>query len=497
MYRGFEGFQDPTEEEVLELLRSAPVILDANVLLDIYTFEEPARVLALSRLEVLQERAWVPHQALLEFWRNRQSVISTLQTPGPPLEAVRSELFAIVNGLRPDRERPDDIQQIRNTIETQLTEISDAVSAARGTPLDVDALLADTSRDPVLERLEGILEDRVGAPFESDEYTKMVQEGLDRFALQIPPGYEDLKDKKDQIPERGTGDFLLWEQSLRHVKETGQHAGFVIVTNDKKDDWRVLLSKPRKRVLGVRPELVSEALNRTGAKFVLLTQSDFYRLMAKLYPGDDSALDSLIDATTRGTEEESETGVETWTAETYGRLISDLRATGNHAQAAVIILASAGDGFVDRAAIYASAGFAEERSLRRFSLPAQRAMLTLIEEGVLREESQLPLEAIYERPGKTIGYRVPADFVEFEAARMSPREMTWISAAVEVASQEKSRGWSVAELIDGIRDQGLKDFSSAKTPEATLRRDLNSERQKAFTRGSDGLFTLSEDAEMF
>ncbi|HCS59911.1 MAG TPA: hypothetical protein DIW46_00720 [Microbacterium sp.] len=483
IFENFDGYRDPTEAEVLDLLASCPVVLDTNVLLDIYSFEEPARLLALDVIEAIHDRVWVPHQVMREFWRNRHSVLAELPAPGQPFDGVRNELLAIVNSLRPDRERPDDIQAMRDTVEHQLGDLSNAINKARGTPLNVDQLLTDTSLDPVLNRLETILDGRIGDPF-GDEEATLIEEGLRRFQLKIPPGYKDGEEKQDQIPERGTGDFLVWEQILRHISTLNAGGSFVLVTNDAKEDWRITLARPKKRTLGVRPELVVEALARTSSRVVLLQQSDFYRLMSKLRPVDDAVSDSLVEASTRksAVAPGAETG---WTHVAFRRLLAELREAGSSVQADVISLAARAGGFISRADIYAFAGFAEDRSLRRFALPAQRIALGLVEEGVLQEDAQPPLEAVYEGQGRTIGYRVPPEFVGFDGQR--EEQLTWVQAAARVAAGDPARIWTIAELVEQIGSRGLRDLSVAMMPEATLRRDLSLRDEEHFEQADGGV----------
>lgn len=470
IYDGFEGYRDPTEDEVLTLLETCPVILDTNVLLDIYGFEEPARLLALDVLESIRSRVWLPHQVMREFWRNRHSVIADIPGSVQPIDAVRSELLAIVNSLRPDRERPEEIQAIRETVETQLNELATAIDTARGEPLNVSQILSDTSLDPILARLEELLEGRVGPSFGDDE-PSFIETGLQRFARKIPPGYRDGEGKSDQIPERGTGDYLMWEQTLRYLIELQDSSdAFVLVTNDAKEDWRINITSPKKRALGVRPELVTEALERTGLRLILLQQSDFYRLMSRIRPSSKAASDSLVQASALSSRDDAPNESE-WSEAAYKQLLNELREAGSQVQADIISLAAQAGGFISRAEIYEYAGYAEDRSLRRFAMPAQRIALTLIESELLSEDAPMPLEAVYEGPGKTVGYRVPHEFAEYEAQRNE--QPTWVQAAAVAAATAPERVWTANDLVAEIRRLGIRDVSAAKTPEATLRRDLS------------------------
>jgi hypothetical protein len=493
IFDGFEGYRDPTEEEALTLLRRAPVILDANVLLDLYTFDEPSRTVALNYLEAIKSRLFIPHQVMREFWRNRHSVIAEVEDPKRPLESVRQDLLTILNGLRPDRERPEELVAMRAEIEGQLDALSARIDKARGAPFDKARALQDTSLDPVVVALEATLDGRVGQPFDEETEALLIEEGLKRFERKVPPGFADADDKREQLPERGTGDFLLWEQSLRHVQSQQGVNGFVLVTNDKKEDWRVVLTKPKKQALGVRPELVAESRDRAGAPVVLLSQTDFYRLLAKLEPDTAGDAASLIDAAARAATNVTNAVDQSneWSFDAYVSLVGDLEAAGYGRQADVIVIAAESGGFVARAEIYAAAGYSDERSLKRFSYPAQRFALGLVERDLLSEDAPPPLLAMYDGPGKSVGYRVPDEFVRHEARRSATRSATWLEAAAEAARTSPDKVWTVDALLEKIREMGLKDLSRAKTPEATLRRDL-SVRDERFFVPVDGGYKLRD-----
>lgn len=493
IWDGFEGYKDPTEEQALDLLRKSLVVLDTNVLLDLYSIPESARNVALDALEFLQDRLFIPHQVLREFWRNRQSSIAEAPVQTQPLDGVRDELLAVVNSLRPDRERTEELDEIRSQIDKTLADLKEQIDDARGKPLDVKRILQDNSLDPVLKRLESILEGRIGPSFGSDE-EDIVKEGLKRFETKVPPGYMDGMEKKDQIPEHGTGDYLLWEQTLRFVEKQPEPRDFVLVTNDSKEDWRNFVTPPKqqkKLVLGVRPELVTEALERTGAYFMLLDPRDFYRLMNKIRSVDANASRSLSSALETVSENRTRDAGE-WTSGAYHQLLADLRRDGYTAQADVIAFAAAAGGLASRADIYKLAGYTNDRSLRRFSMPAQRATIALIDSGVLENEVLFPLEAVYEGPGKTVGYEVPDEFVRFAATDQASEDTqhTWIEAARQVAGNDPKRVWTVDELVESIIEAQLRDVSSAQTPVATLRRDLNLRGGEYFEKVGSGFRIL-------
>ncbi|MGE0024579.1 MAG: PIN-like domain-containing protein, partial [Hyphomicrobium sp.] len=72
----FPGYYRPSEEEFAILWKECIFALDANVLLNLYRYPQTARDELLKIISRDPERFWIPHQAALEFQRNRLSVIA-------------------------------------------------------------------------------------------------------------------------------------------------------------------------------------------------------------------------------------------------------------------------------------------------------------------------------------------------------------------------------------------------------------------------------------
>lgn len=413
IFQNFEGYKQAEDSELLDAVRRFPVILDANVMLDLYSYDEPARHSAVALFGSVENRLWVPHQAMREFWRNRPRAILDSGGNEVPLDGVKAELLSILNRLSPNRAKTAAVENAKREIENQFDSLQGLVGSLRGERISIDAALRSTSEDPVVAALERVLDRKVGDPFEPAELEEMVKEGHRRFALQIPPGYED--ENKSGLPELGTGDFLLWEQTLRFVEAARpQPSGFVLVTGDSKKDWR-LQHPSRKQALGVRPELVSEALQRTGARFFLMTPSEFYRIAARAESVDADSAESLLTASTRTQQEREREAVDgpLWTFAAYTELLGRLRGLSRLDQTVAIEEAARNGAFVDRSRVYELCGYDEDRSLKRFSLPAQRIMLDLQDEGLVDLAATSPLTAEYDGPGKAVGFSVPKEFMSY------------------------------------------------------------------------------------
>src|SRR5688572_10376163 len=76
MKESFFGYYPPSAEKYARLWREGLIVLDTNVLLNLYRLPTTARDELLTVLELLRDRIWIPHHVALEFQRRRLTVIS-------------------------------------------------------------------------------------------------------------------------------------------------------------------------------------------------------------------------------------------------------------------------------------------------------------------------------------------------------------------------------------------------------------------------------------
>jgi hypothetical protein len=71
MRETFPGYYTPSDAEFKRLWTKSLFVLDANVLLNLYRYSSETRKKLIEILQRLDTRLWVPHQAALEYQRNR------------------------------------------------------------------------------------------------------------------------------------------------------------------------------------------------------------------------------------------------------------------------------------------------------------------------------------------------------------------------------------------------------------------------------------------
>lgn len=279
MKNSFSGYYPPTTEQYEKLWKEAVIVLDTNVLLNLYRLPTAARDELFGVLELLQERLWIPHQVALEFQRRRLTVIASERKATEEALTTASELVddikSKVEGLQIDKRGLGiESQPLLAELEKANGQLLEAIKAVHNAQLDISA------SDPVRERLDNLLENRVGAgPSSQAELDELVFGGDDRYKEKVPPGFADVD--KDKNPNEATfvfdhikyqrkfGDLVLWRQLIQHIKKS-QAKAVLLITADRKEDW---WWREQGKTVGPHPELIREIHREGGSELFWMYSS--------------------------------------------------------------------------------------------------------------------------------------------------------------------------------------------------------------------------------
>lgn len=161
--------------------------------------------------------------------------------------------------------------------------------------------------DPIKKQLEHLFRGKVGdAPPAQAAVDEIYKEGERRFALRIPPGFQDAGKEGDGpeghmsggiIYKRKYADFLIWKQILQFAASSSTPS-VIFVTDDGKDDWWLKLMSDAPKTLGPRPELIEEAASEGGVDvFLMYSPEGFLQAAKKTLKADISkaTLDEVRD----------------------------------------------------------------------------------------------------------------------------------------------------------------------------------------------------------
>jgi len=265
MKKTFPGYYRPTEVEFRKLWDKCLFVLDANVLLNLYRYSDETRMKLLDIMEQIKSRLWVPHQAALEYQRNRLEVISAQKEAykqiGLLLEDTSKKLEA---QLRTYKRHPlINAERLYASINDVFSKQLEALKKVREKHPD---LLND---DPVREVLTKLLDGRVGPSYADDRLRQIYKEGEVRYAKAKPPGFKDAKTKEG---DKAFGDLVLWYQVID--KATSDKLPIIIVTDDIKEDW---WWRHEGKIVGPNPELVEEIRSKSNVGFYMYVSDQFMK----------------------------------------------------------------------------------------------------------------------------------------------------------------------------------------------------------------------------
>lgn len=281
-------------------VREGVIVLDANVLLHLYRITPAAREQILTTLLEVRNRLWIPHQAALEFHRNRVDVVlNRLSQFREVRRILKDATNKATNEVRKAVLRFTHLRQMNMTdrawdpeanglseesILSRLDGIMDSALAELVT-LEAEHDLAPNDLrdgDPVLARLDEVTKGRIGPPYPQAELRRLVEEATSyRYPNLIPPGYRDAERKPTLY--RAAGDYILWRQVMDYARTAARGRMLVMVTSDAKEDWWEI--DKNGKVQRGRPELRQELFDHSRSAMVQMMLSDFLEAAIDQFPG--------------------------------------------------------------------------------------------------------------------------------------------------------------------------------------------------------------------
>lgn len=404
---GFDQYYRATRAEQLAMFETSVLVFDTNVLLNVLRYSESARQELIEAIASVADRTFVPHQIAVEYNRNRVDVVasrrSELDEVGTKSDEIRQSVSAVTNLLRRRRIVGDvEIEKLEKAAKAFLA-VMDTTSqeALDKYDLEPDSLVGVV--DEWTRRLDDVLAGRVAAAPAAEILEEDMAEAERRKAERLAPGFRD----------GAIGDYLWWAETLRWPQIVDKHL-FIVSDDAAKGDWRF---EQRSIPAGPHQILIDDAREAGARTLTLLTTVDFLKLI------EGRGQTVVSESTIAESEQVGNRDASAWRFEDYLSLITGLERDGYGDRVDVIRTAAQGGGSILREAVYQLADMTEkDRSLRHFATPAlrhaRRIEVSDDEERILTS----PLSALYEGPGKTIGYKVPPEFVAFESTMIFLRE---------------------------------------------------------------------------
>ncbi len=260
----FPGYYKPSDEEFHQMWQECIFAFDANMLLNIYRYTSETQESFFMILDRLKDRIWIPHQAAIEFYKNREAVIEG-----------QIKLYEEVNKLIDDAYKNLEKQLIVHkkhvsiNFETILESIMNGIKSAKellesNKKNHPDYSISDALRDKIAELFDG----KVGSNFDNKRLSEVYEKAEQRYAVYKPPGFAD---SKKPIPDK-YNDVVIWFQLIEFAKTQGKP--IIFVTDDRKDDWWL---KKNGKTVAPQPELTNEIQKEAKVDFYMYHSEQFIK----------------------------------------------------------------------------------------------------------------------------------------------------------------------------------------------------------------------------
>ncbi|WP_188301851.1 PIN-like domain-containing protein [Streptomyces sp. CBMA156] len=277
LFDGFEAYRNPGPTDFKAVLEQGMVVLDTNVLLDLYRMNARVREDMLAVLKAVEQRLWVPHQVLVEFWRNRhgEELLTYHHKKAEAAKKTLDDAYHKAERAIEDWAKNVHIREVSESVAPLELRLSEARAAFNGlqellrAQADRDTVpgIRDTNTDPVIGELESLLAGRVGEAYDAERHVAEIALAKGRAAERIPPGFKDFEDGKSD--GEAAGDYLVWRQLLDEVSV--RNSDVLFVTRDLKEDWWRPGNPQLARLPHVR--LVEELRDVTGRRLLMAEPS--------------------------------------------------------------------------------------------------------------------------------------------------------------------------------------------------------------------------------
>lgn len=282
-----------SDNEIKAILENGILVFDTNVLLNLYSYTKSTKEEVLNIMKKYKNRLWMPYQVGWEFFNNRENKISNVQGGCDKLLKFINDSKNGFDKLLNDNYKRHpyiDRKSISELFSNQLKTVSDEIEKLKAQDPKYD------KNDTILKQLTQLYNKKVGDDYSIEEYKTIFKDGEKRYEQKTPPGFADLKEKKDQGPRHLYGDLIIWKQMIDKSKATNKD--IVFISEDQKEDWYEKDSnKPRR-------DLIKEFGTLTEGKRILIYSQEHFLKNIDKYLGGDIGNDVITEVKDVAKEEE-------------------------------------------------------------------------------------------------------------------------------------------------------------------------------------------------
>lgn len=254
------------------------IILDTNVLLNIYRYSKEFSDFALECLKAVKEYITLPATVRLEYGKHCRGQFARMQErvknagkeTSEQIQRAREKVLSTCDNL--ERLQFPEIKELRDGLSEKMDELQKILDDFFQDRSSLELISHSWNNVDYLMKLVEEWETSgkiMVSPSQEDIYI-WCDERKDRYKKEVPPGFKDAKDK-DGV--RKYSDLILWKEVMRFaIKEK---KNIIFVTDDVKPDWWENVNGSKR----IHQKLVDE-FAKTGQQLLSFVSKDFYNAVA-------------------------------------------------------------------------------------------------------------------------------------------------------------------------------------------------------------------------
>lgn len=271
---------------------SYSVVLDTNILLNLYRVSPDYAELCIKCLQEIEEYIVIPNTVHHEFKKHNRALYSdrkkALSIIIRGISDKISEQKNKTHNLYKDLQRRNfpNTDELLNKIDALYNQICDELKEYDETHKEINFLNELWDKDVPSEIVSHIKDnDRILPALSADEIFDICDEGVTRYKKTTPPGFKDAKDK-DGV--RKYADLIWWKEVIKYANKVRKN--IILVTDDVKEDW---WNQDENGDFYFHPDLLNEFNENTTVKkpngseskvcIYPFTSVDFYKCISDFY----------------------------------------------------------------------------------------------------------------------------------------------------------------------------------------------------------------------
>lgn len=191
----FPGYYKKTDEEIKKIWQDGIICFDANVLLNLYRYSSETRNELITLIEKFRVQICLPHQAALEYNRNRYEVIAAQEKA---YNDFTSKINQIENDLKSTSKPPFLSKRNYNALKDVFANVNSEVEES------IKKYSNFLKHDEIYNRLSEVFKNKILSSFSEDELKKIYKEGVNRYEKNF------LRDTKMKKQKRIIGNMEIW-----------------------------------------------------------------------------------------------------------------------------------------------------------------------------------------------------------------------------------------------------------------------------------------------